>query len=76
MSAMEVNIIRAFAGRALQAFYRHENEQLIPDADRTVNRQPQMPSDRPKVCYLLYSLCLYQILSFTQDDNRELLKLN
>ncbi|WCJ19617.1 DNA replication complex GINS protein PSF2 [Euphorbia peplus] len=48
MSAMEVNIIRAFAGRALQAFYRHENEQLMPDAGRTQDRTPQVPSVRPK----------------------------
>ncbi|XP_048231333.1 DNA replication complex GINS protein PSF2 isoform X1 [Ricinus communis] len=48
MSAMEVNIIRAFAGRALQAFYKHENEQVMVDSDRTQDRQPQVPNVRPK----------------------------
>ncbi|KAJ6986497.1 DNA replication complex GINS protein PSF2-like isoform X1 [Populus alba x Populus x berolinensis] len=48
MSAMEVNIIRAFAGRALQAFYKHDNEQQAPDTDRMLDKQPQIPTDRPK----------------------------
>lgn len=48
MSAMEVNVIRAFAGRALQAFYKHDNEQQTPDTDRTLDKQPQIPTDRPK----------------------------
>jgi GINS complex subunit 2 len=55
MSAMEVNIIRAFAGRALQAFYKHDNEQQATDTDRMVDKQPQIPTDRPKVCYFLMS---------------------
>jgi hypothetical protein len=55
MSAMEVNIIRAFAGRALQAFYKHDNEQQAPDTDRMLDKQPQIPTDRPKVCYFLMS---------------------
>ncbi|KAJ4826362.1 hypothetical protein Tsubulata_033413, partial [Turnera subulata] len=46
MSAMEVNIIRAFSGRALQAFYKHE--QLTPDSDRAPDTQPQIPSNRPR----------------------------
>ncbi|KAJ6325246.1 hypothetical protein OIU76_012346 [Salix suchowensis] len=48
MSAMEVNVIRAFAGRALQAFYKHDNEQQTPDTDRALDKQPQIPTDRPK----------------------------
>ncbi|KAI9389518.1 hypothetical protein POPTR_008G056200v4 [Populus trichocarpa] len=48
MSAMEVNIIRAFAGRALQAFYKHDNEQQATDTDRMLDKQPQIPTDRPK----------------------------
>ncbi|XP_050209791.1 DNA replication complex GINS protein PSF2 isoform X1 [Mercurialis annua] len=48
MSAMEVNIIRAFAGRALQAFYKHEDEQVMADSDRTQDRQQQVPSVRQK----------------------------
>jgi GINS complex subunit 2 len=55
MSAMEVNIIRAFAGRALQAFYKHDNEQQATDTDRMLDKQPQIPTDRPKVCYFLMS---------------------
>ncbi|CAK7325694.1 unnamed protein product [Dovyalis caffra] len=49
MSAMEVNIIRAFSGRALQAFYKHDNEQQTSDTDRTLDKQPQIPTDRPKI---------------------------
>ncbi|CAN1798303.1 DNA replication complex GINS protein PSF2 [Linum perenne] len=41
MAAMEANLIRAFSGRALQAFYKHENQQLMPDPSRTQDRQPQ-----------------------------------
>ncbi|CAI0411972.1 unnamed protein product [Linum tenue] len=59
MAAMEVNIIRAFSGRALQAFYRHENEQLIPDLDRTQDRQPQNLNDRPRVCPFSACFCLF-----------------
>uniref|UniRef100_A0A2P2Q1D1 Uncharacterized protein n=1 Tax=Rhizophora mucronata TaxID=61149 RepID=A0A2P2Q1D1_RHIMU len=48
MSAMEVNIIRPFAGRTLEAFYKHENGQLMSDTDRSHDRQLQLPNDRPK----------------------------
>ena len=59
MSAMEVNVIRAFSGRALQAFYKHDNEQQTPDTDRMLDKQPQIPTDRPKVWHFLISyLCL------------------
>lgn len=63
MSAMEVNIIRAFAGRALQVFYKHENEHLMPDTDRTQDKQPQKPNDKPRVCSCL-SCYFFFISSF------------
>ncbi|XP_038698913.1 DNA replication complex GINS protein PSF2-like [Tripterygium wilfordii] len=46
LSAMEVNIVRTFVGRALQAFYKHANQELMPDMDRTSDRQPQTANDR------------------------------
>lgn len=58
MSAMEVNIIRAFSGRALQAFYKHENEHMMPDTDRTQDRQPQI-LNAPKVCSSLKTSLLF-----------------
>ncbi|KAJ4831316.1 hypothetical protein Tsubulata_037569 [Turnera subulata] len=61
MSAMEVNIIRAFSGRALQAFYKHE--QLTPDSDRAPDTQPQIPSNRPR----FLAWCLWLMKS--NNDN-------
>ncbi|XP_057437492.1 DNA replication complex GINS protein PSF2 isoform X2 [Lotus japonicus] len=41
LSAMEVNIVRPFIGRALQAFYKHDSPDLIPDPERVSDRRPQ-----------------------------------
>lgn len=41
LSAMEVNIVRPFVGRALQAIYKHGNPELVPDQERMTNVQPQ-----------------------------------
>lgn len=47
LSAMEVNIVRPFVGRALQAFYKHGSPDLIPNPERmsnsTANRWQQAP---------------------------------
>ncbi|XP_008462892.1 DNA replication complex GINS protein PSF2 isoform X2 [Cucumis melo] len=41
LSAMEVNIVRPFVVRALQAIYKHGNPELVPDQDRITNMQTQ-----------------------------------
>ncbi|KAE8649312.1 DNA replication complex GINS protein PSF2 [Cucumis sativus] len=41
LSAMEVNIVRPFVVRALQAIYKHGNPELVPDQDRMTNMQTQ-----------------------------------
>ncbi|PON95598.1 DNA replication complex GINS protein Psf [Trema orientale] len=50
LSAMEVNIVRPFVGRALQAFYKHGSPDLIPNPERMSNsnrwQQPADPGQR------------------------------
>lgn len=51
LSAMEVNIVRPFIGRALQAFYKHDSPDLIPDPERVSDRRPQAANNNaPRVC--------------------------
>ncbi|GLT43854.1 hypothetical protein SLA2020_177840 [Shorea laevis] len=47
LSAMEVNIIRPFVGRALQAFYKHDNPEKIPDIDRVSSGQSRVANSEP-----------------------------
>jgi GINS complex subunit 2 len=49
---MEVNIVRPFIGRALQAFYKHDSPDLIPDPERVSDRRPQAAPNAPRVCCL------------------------
>ncbi|XP_014490995.1 DNA replication complex GINS protein PSF2 [Vigna radiata var. radiata] len=48
LSAMEVNIVRPFIGRALQAFYTHDSPELIPDPERVSDRRPQVVNNAPR----------------------------
>uniref|UniRef100_A0A7N0V5M3 DNA replication complex GINS protein PSF2 n=1 Tax=Kalanchoe fedtschenkoi TaxID=63787 RepID=A0A7N0V5M3_KALFE len=41
LSAMEVNIVRPFVVRALQAFYKHYSPEMIDQVDTTTIRRPQ-----------------------------------
>ncbi|KAK8662406.1 hypothetical protein V6N13_091983 [Hibiscus sabdariffa] len=50
LSAMEVNIIRPFVGRALQAFYKHDNPEKIPDVDRPSSAQTRVANNEPRKC--------------------------
>lgn len=50
---MEVNIVRPFVGRALQAFYKHDSPDLIPDQDRVSDRRPQVANNATRVCSFL-----------------------
>ncbi|XP_062108067.1 DNA replication complex GINS protein PSF2 [Humulus lupulus] len=48
LSAMEVNIVRPFVGRALQVFYKHGSPDLIPNPERMSNSnrwQQPAPAD-------------------------------
>jgi len=45
LSAMEVNIVRPFMVRTLQAFYKHDSPQMIQQADTTGSR-PTPVTDR------------------------------
>jgi GINS complex subunit 2 len=45
LSAMEVNIVRPFMVRTLQAFYKHDSPQMIQQADNTGSR-PTPVTDR------------------------------
>ncbi|CAN6472177.1 unnamed protein product [Victoria cruziana] len=47
LSAMEVNIIRPFIIRALQAFYKHDSPELIPQPASQDNR-PRIPDNAPR----------------------------
>lgn len=55
LSAMEVNVVRPFVVRALQAFYKHDNPVLMVDLDSVsdrqshVTRQRQLPNNAQKV---------------------------
>ncbi|KAF9619200.1 hypothetical protein IFM89_005754 [Coptis chinensis] len=48
LSAMEVNIVRPFFVRTLQAFYKHDSPQMIHQPDATTNRQPQVVNRGPR----------------------------
>ncbi|KAH9710424.1 DNA replication complex GINS protein PSF2 [Citrus sinensis] len=54
LSAMEVNVVRPFVVRALQAFYKHDNPVLLVDLDSVsdrqshVTRQRQLPNNAQK----------------------------
>lgn len=50
LSAMEVNIVRPFIRRALQAFCKHDSSELIPDPERVSDRRPQVVNNAPRVC--------------------------
>ncbi|CBI26496.3 hypothetical protein VitviT2T_024097 [Vitis vinifera] len=48
LSAMEANIVRPFVVRALQAFYKHDSPEMIPQPDTTAIRRRQVADRGPK----------------------------
>lgn len=46
---MEVNIVRPFMVRALQAFYKHDSPQVIQQSEPVGNRQQQVVDRGPRV---------------------------
>ena len=61
LSAMEVNIVRPFVGRTLQAFYKHGSPDLIPNPERmanaNANRWQQAPDQGQRVCNFDQRVC-------------------
>lgn len=53
---MEVNIVRPFVGRALQAFYKHGSPDLVPNPDTMPNRWQQAtdPVQKVRLLYIKY----------------------
>lgn len=50
VSAMEVNLVRPFVRRALEAFYKHDKPEADVDRDtRSSNRQPREANNEPRV---------------------------
>lgn len=52
LSAMEVNIVRPFMMRTLQAFYKHDNPQIIQQHDNSGSKQPQVLTRSTRVSWL------------------------
>ncbi|XP_022744766.1 DNA replication complex GINS protein PSF2-like [Durio zibethinus] len=48
LSAMEVNIIRPFVRRVLQAFYNHDNPGKIPDVNRAYGGHTRVADNEPR----------------------------
>ncbi|KAK4267844.1 hypothetical protein QN277_024575 [Acacia crassicarpa] len=48
LSAMEVNIVRPFIRRALQAFCKHDSPELIPEPERVADKRPQVVNNAPR----------------------------
>ncbi|KAB2596133.1 DNA replication complex GINS protein PSF2-like [Pyrus ussuriensis x Pyrus communis] len=48
LSAMEVNLVRPFVGRALQAFYKHGSPELVPNPDGMSTRRPRATDNIPR----------------------------
>ncbi|WOL06933.1 telomere repeat-binding protein 2 [Canna indica] len=49
LSAMEVNLVRPFMIRALQAFYKHDSPQMIQQPDTSGSRRPQVVDRGPRL---------------------------
>ncbi|CAL9059410.1 unnamed protein product, partial [Musa banksii] len=51
LSAMEVNIVRPFMIRTLQAFYKHDSPHIIQQPEKSGSRRPQAPDRGPRVSF-------------------------
>lgn len=58
LSAMEVNIVRPFVVRALQAFYKHDSPEMIPQPDATGDKRPQVANRGPRVSWVTFLLVI------------------
>ncbi|OAY72195.1 DNA replication complex GINS protein PSF2, partial [Ananas comosus] len=54
LSAMEVNIVRPFMVRALQAFYKHDSPQMIQQADTMGSKRSQGADRGPRMTLSFY----------------------
>ncbi|XP_010558802.1 PREDICTED: DNA replication complex GINS protein PSF2 [Tarenaya hassleriana] len=48
LSAMEVNLVRPFVRRALEAFYKHDKPEPAQDRDARTSRQQRQASNEPR----------------------------
>lgn len=48
LSAMEVNIVRPFVVRTLQAFFKHDSPEMIQQPETMTNIRPQLASRGPR----------------------------
>jgi hypothetical protein len=62
LSAMEVNIVRPFMVRTLQAFYKHDSPQMIQQADNTGSRSTPVTDRGPRVSPLFCRHDFYCVL--------------
>lgn len=59
---MEVNVVRPFVGRALQAFYKHGSPDLVPNPEAMSARRPQATDNIQRVCaYALDTLLFFSL---------------
>lgn len=64
---MEVNLVRPFVGRALQAFYKHGSPDLVPNPERMPPRRPQATDNVQRVsAYVIHTL-LFSFLSRIEE---------
>lgn len=49
LSAMEVNIVRRFLVRSLQAFYKHDSPEMIDQVEPSTIQRPQATNNIPRV---------------------------
>lgn len=55
LSAMEVNIVRPFMVRALQAFYKHDSPEMIQQPRTIGSRRPHVADRGPRVSWFAFS---------------------
>ncbi|PKA63535.1 DNA replication complex GINS protein PSF2 [Apostasia shenzhenica] len=67
LSAMEVNIVRPFMVRALQAFYKLDSPEMIQQPEATVNRRPRVIDRGPRVSLQIRPFSLYYVSMLLSD---------
>lgn len=64
LSAMEVNIVRPFVVRTLQAFFKHDSPEMIQQPETMTNIRPQLTSRGPRVSSYRHVLTNFSCLIF------------
>lgn len=76
LSAMEVNLVRPFVGRALQAFYKHGSPELVPNPERMPPRQPQATDSIQRVSSYVIHTLLFSFLSRIEEGEVAIYRTN